>query len=91
MVNVYQVWKMLINQRELNKGITQANAIGIALIATKTRQKSTNFKGSNIYDIKFKTSLFTCNFCPNHCEITAIKRNQKVIAYLGSRCGRWSV
>ncbi|MHA1820938.1 MAG: acyl-CoA dehydratase activase [Promethearchaeota archaeon] len=79
-------------------------AIGAALLANEFRKKmlhakgkfQTNFRGFEVMDINFKTSSFTCNGCPNQCEIVQIMiendlGQKEVIARWGDRCGRWEV
>ena len=66
-------------------------AIGAAILAKekieKTGQKTKFYP--KVINSDFKTKTFECNYCPNNCEIAQITRQDQVIAFFGSRCGRW--
>jgi len=64
-------------------------AIGMAIIAMENKPTKTKFKGFDIINDKFNIKNFTCNDCPNHCNITQIIQKGKTIGSMGSRCGKW--
>ncbi|MFW9924501.1 MAG: acyl-CoA dehydratase activase [Candidatus Thorarchaeota archaeon] len=69
-------------------------AIGAAILAKEEmdkRPKESSFYGWDIPDMKFKTSGFECDGCPNICEIVEIEKNNELIARWGSRCGKWDI
>ncbi len=69
-------------------------AIGAAILAQEDvakRPRETAFYGWNIPNMKFKTTGFECEGCPNICEIVEIQKNDQLIARWGSRCGKWDV
>jgi hypothetical protein len=41
--------------------------------------------------MKFETTGFECEGCPNICEIVEIRKNDELIARWGSRCGKWDL
>jgi len=63
-------------------------AIGVSMLAME-KGGATRFKGFSVADAEFKTSSFTCNGCPNQCEIVQIMSNGKRLACWGSICGKW--
>ena len=66
-------------------------AIGMALLA-KDCNKTSSFKGFEIFNKNLKTKIFYCSDCCEHCEITKIlEDNNKVIGFLGSRCGKYEL
>ncbi|MCG3222636.1 MAG: 2-hydroxyglutaryl-CoA dehydratase [Candidatus Heimdallarchaeota archaeon] len=71
-------------------------AIGAAILAKEDKDKNkerieSNFFGWEIPDMKFNTTGFECDGCPNICEIVEIRKNDELIARWGSRCGKWDV
>lgn len=64
-------------------------AIGAALLAQEASVKKTNFKGFEIAEQNITTRGFECKGCSNLCEITNIFIEEKLIARLGGRCGKW--
>lgn len=68
-------------------------AVGAAILSreliTKSKRK-TSFKGFNIADKTFNSKSFECNGCSNNCEVVSILEEEKVAAYFGDRCGKWS-
>ena len=71
-------------------------AIGAAILALEDKQKnksmaSSQFYGWEIPDMKFETTGFECDGCPNICEIVEIRKNDNLIARWGSRCGKWDL
>ncbi|MCX7785646.1 MAG: acyl-CoA dehydratase activase [candidate division WOR-3 bacterium] len=68
-------------------------AIGSAILAREhinRHNKSTNFAGFEIAEIKFETKAFECKDCPNNCEVIETYRQDKIIDRYGDRCGKWS-
>jgi len=63
-------------------------ALGAALLARNVSE--TKFKGVDLVKNDFVISTFICKECSNYCEISVVKENKRVIAHLGSRCGKWS-
>ncbi len=69
-------------------------AIGAAILALEDmnkRPRESSFYGWDIPDMKFQTTGFECEGCPNVCEIVEIKKNDELVARWGSRCGKWDV
>ncbi|MCG3226810.1 MAG: 2-hydroxyglutaryl-CoA dehydratase [Candidatus Heimdallarchaeota archaeon] len=71
-------------------------AIGAAILAQENNEKNilqedSQFYGWDIPDMSFNTSGFECDGCPNICEIVEIRKNDKLIARWGSRCGKWDI
>ena len=65
----------------------------------------TNFRGFHMLDLEFTPFTFTCDGCPNRCEVVSIvmsdekidkktfnpKDDPRIIARWGDRCGRWEI
>lgn len=66
-------------------------AIGSAIIAQKEAKGKSSFIGFNIDKFKFETRSFTCDCCPNNCEIIETLKDGKVIDRYGGRCDRWDI
>ena len=69
-------------------------AIGAAILAQEEiikRPRKSTFYGWDIPDMKFETTGFECDGCPNICEIVEIRKNDELIARWGSRCGKWDI
>ena len=76
-------------------------AIGAAAIAAeyvKKRQETidqrreTNFRGfENVSSCEYKVESFTCEHCPNHCEIKKVQLPDADPLYYGSRCDRYNL
>ncbi|MHA1186050.1 MAG: acyl-CoA dehydratase activase [Candidatus Heimdallarchaeota archaeon] len=69
-------------------------AIGAAILALEDmnkRPRESSFYGWDIPDMKFQTTGFECEGCPNVCEIVEIKKNDELVARWGSRCGKWDI
>ncbi|NLJ72768.1 MAG: 2-hydroxyglutaryl-CoA dehydratase [Syntrophomonadaceae bacterium] len=67
-------------------------AVGVAILAKEAVSKSgkTNFRGHNFIQTgDFASNSFECKGCPNYCEVAMIKRDGKVLAYSGDKCGKW--
>ena len=76
-------------------------AIGAAVIAaermkkinTKHGQKTkSSFKGfKNLTSVQYSVESFTCENCPNQCEIKKVQLPAAKPLYYGSRCDRYNV
>ncbi len=67
-------------------------AIGAALLVHEEMENSQNgskFKGFSVSEIKYHTSSFECQACPNLCEIAQLAVNGQVLAQWGGRCDLW--
>lgn len=67
-------------------------AIGAAIIAKNAVKKigKTNFRGFEISDREFRSNSFECSGCPNRCEVSEIKEDNKIIGCFGDRCGKYA-
>ena len=74
-------------------------ALGVAILVKDHYLKNeteteTHFRGFEVAELKFATSVFNCGDCPNNCEIVQVvipEEEDKLIARWGSRCGKWEV
>ncbi len=67
-------------------------AIGAALLVHEemtSYNKSSEFKGLDVSEIKYNTSSFECKACPNLCEIAQLAMDSQVLARWGGRCDLW--
>ena len=67
-------------------------AIGAALLAHEEMVHSDNgskFKGFGVSEVKYSTSSFECEACPNRCEIAQLSLDGQVLARWGGRCDMW--
>jgi len=67
-------------------------AIGAALLVHEEIVNSNNgskFKGFGVSEIKYRTSSFECEACPNQCEIAQLALNGHILARWGGRCDLW--
>ena len=67
-------------------------AIGAALLVHEEMNgynKSSQFKGLDVSEIKYDTSSFECKACPNLCEIAQLAMDSQVLARWGGRCDLW--
>jgi len=67
-------------------------AIGAALLAREeaaSRQGPTQFRGFALAAASHSARTFTCDNCPNHCEIAEILIDGQVAGRWGGRCDRW--
>jgi predicted CoA-substrate-specific enzyme activase len=67
-------------------------AIGAALLVHEemaTANGSSQFKGFNQSEVKYRTSSFECKACPNNCEIARLSLNGRALAHWGGRCDVW--
>lgn len=66
-------------------------AIGAAILAREeTDGRKSRFAGFETADVRFKSSSFECEGCPNRCEVVETSRETEVIDRYGDRCGKWS-
>jgi predicted CoA-substrate-specific enzyme activase len=71
-------------------------AIGAAAIAAGHVKKSgiakSSFRGfENVCSIQYQVESFTCEHCPNHCEIKKVQLPGAEPLYYGSRCDRYNL
>jgi predicted CoA-substrate-specific enzyme activase len=76
-------------------------AIGAAAIAaeymkkrrgTRDERRETSFRGfENVSSCEYKVESFTCEHCPNHCEIKKVQLPDAEPLYYGSRCDRYNL
>ena len=67
-------------------------AIGAALLVHEEMVNNNNgskFKGFGVSEVKYHTSSFECEACPNLCEIAQLSLNGQVLARWGGRCDLW--
>lgn len=67
-------------------------AIGAALMAHETMAQmpgTCRFRGFDISNTAYDTSLFVCRSCPASCEIVRISQQGNVIASWGGQCDMW--
>jgi len=65
-------------------------AWGAALLVMGKKPEQTSFQGFEVVNRNFENRSFTCNDCPNSCEIVVLKEEESVKALWGSRCGKWT-
>ena len=63
-------------------------AIGIALLTKECNIQKTKF--NNNLNLNCETYNFRCFDCPNHCEVTQLYNENKLVGCVGSRCGKWN-
>jgi predicted CoA-substrate-specific enzyme activase len=76
-------------------------ALGAAAIAMEFMQKRaqtegkvpvSNFRGfENLVSLKYTVESFTCEHCPNHCEIKKVELPGAEPLHYGSRCDRYNL
>jgi predicted CoA-substrate-specific enzyme activase len=74
-------------------------AIGAAAIAAEHIKKTcpegaakSSFRGfENVCSIQYQVESFTCEHCPNHCEIKKVQLPDAEPLYYGSRCDRYNL
>jgi len=76
-------------------------AIGAAWIAAEHMKSSaakdgqtieSNFRGfENLVSVEYSVESFTCEHCPNHCEIKKVQLPNTEPLYYGSRCDRYNL
>lgn len=76
--------KVIIPQYHMVMG-----AFGAALLAMDARVGHSNFRGVDVSEHLIKTRAFTCDECPNACEVIEICDGGEVVGTTGGRCGKW--
>lgn len=76
-------------------------AIGAAAIAAEYMKKrqsqqrrpiQSSFRGfENLVSVEYTVESFTCEHCPNHCEIKKVQLHAAEPLYYGSRCDRYNI
>ena len=66
-------------------------AIGSAILAKRKTNGKTGFRGFNLVNTNFETTSYDCGRCDNHCELTDFKKDGKLTARWGSRCGEYNL
>ncbi len=76
-------------------------ALGAASIAAeymkklaleKNQKVESRFKGfENLISVNYTVESFTCEHCPNHCEIKKVQMPGSEPLYYGSRCDRYNL
>jgi len=76
-------------------------ALGAAAIAAEYMKENaqgrpeptqSKFRGfENLISIKYTVESFTCEHCPNHCEIKKVQLPDAEPLYYGSRCDRYNI
>ena len=67
-------------------------AIGAALLVhegTIVKNNGSKFRGFGISEVKYHTSSFECEACPNLCEIAQLSLDGQSLAQWGGRCDLW--
>jgi len=81
---------MLPDHHEVT-GALGAAAIAAEYMAQETPKKS-KFKGfENLINSDYTVESFTCEHCPNHCEIKKVQLVNAEPLYYGSRCDRYNI
>jgi hypothetical protein len=65
-------------------------AWGAAILAMEHGGECSTFQGFSVVERHFESRSFTCDDCPNSCEIVTLTEENEVRALWGSRCGKWS-
>jgi predicted CoA-substrate-specific enzyme activase len=70
-------------------------AIGAAILAQEhmsyNGKNPTRFRGWEMSEVKYETSSFECQGCPNLCEVVQIRVGEEILARWGGRCGKWEM
>ena len=69
-------------------------AIGAAILAIEKLDQpgfQTTFRGFDLHKRKYTISGFTCEDCPNQCEIHKVELEGEEPLYYGSRCEKYDV
>ena len=77
-------------------GALGAAAIAAEYVKTKAaemeRPVESSFRGfENLAHIEYSVESFTCEHCPNNCEIKKVQLPQAEPLYYGSRCDRYNI
>ena len=60
--------------------------------AKRGRAVESSFRGfENLISIEYSVDSFTCEHCPNHCEIKKVQLPSAEPLYYGSRCDRYNL
>ena len=66
-------------------------ALGAAMLArfSMDGEKESTFRGFTLSELDFEASTFTCDGCPNICEVVNLSLDSELLARWGGRCGKW--
>jgi len=66
-------------------------ALGAAMLARFSMEGKTesSFRGFTLSELDFEASTFTCDGCPNICEVVNLSLDGELLARWGGRCGKW--
>jgi predicted CoA-substrate-specific enzyme activase len=66
-------------------------AIGAAILSRYSMEDKgeSAFRGFALSELQFEPSTFTCDGCPNICEIVNLSLDGVLLARWGGRCGKW--
>ncbi len=67
-------------------------AIGSAILsrfAIKDKKEQSSFRGFALSELNYEASTFTCDGCPNICEVVNLVLDGELLARWGGRCGKW--
>jgi predicted CoA-substrate-specific enzyme activase len=66
-------------------------ALGAAMLARFSMEGKTesSFRGFTLSELDFEASTFTCDGCPNICEVVNLSLDSDLLARWGGRCGKW--
>ncbi len=66
-------------------------ALGAAMLArfSMDGEKESIFRGFTLSELDFEASTFTCDGCPNICEVVNLSLDSELLARWGGRCGKW--
>ncbi|MHC4157668.1 MAG: acyl-CoA dehydratase activase [Planctomycetota bacterium] len=77
-------------------GAIGAAAIAASYMESKAAEKDepveSNFRGfESLVSINYTVESFTCEHCPNHCEVKKVQLPSAEPLYYGSRCDRYNL
>lgn len=66
-------------------------AIGAAILArlSMREERESTFRGFALSELQFEAHTFTCDGCPNICEVVNLSLDGALLARWGGRCGKW--
>jgi predicted CoA-substrate-specific enzyme activase len=66
-------------------------ALGAAVLSRYSMHNggTSSFRGFALSNLEFEASTFTCDGCPNICEVVNLSLSGKLLARWGGRCGKW--
>ncbi len=67
-------------------------AIGSAILsrfAMEEKKEQSSFRGFALSELNYEASTFTCDGCPNICEVVNLTLDGELLARWGGRCGKW--